>query len=113
MAEFQEPLAGRWRIEEMEAWDQEFVDLVEPGYFEFGADGSAEFQFGCVFGTFRWTQGRAAAEAGWFGNDEMDPASGRIDACVDGSRLVGTISTEGGEVSEFSARRWTASDSPA
>ncbi|HYZ22362.1 MAG TPA: hypothetical protein VE690_09415 [Rhodopila sp.] len=27
------PLIGKWRITEMELWDADFIDLMEPGYF--------------------------------------------------------------------------------
>ena len=33
-------IAGRWRITEMELWDQEAMDLVEPAFIEFGEQGS-------------------------------------------------------------------------
>ena len=29
-------LVGRWRIEEMELWDREAIDLVEPGFIDIG-----------------------------------------------------------------------------
>ncbi|MFZ4079766.1 MAG: hypothetical protein ACOYKN_00970 [Pirellula sp.] len=29
------PFTGRWRIVSMSAWDQEFIDEEEEGYFEF------------------------------------------------------------------------------
>jgi hypothetical protein len=44
-------LKGRWRIVEVEAWDKDFLDLVEPAYILFGETGS-EFAFGCVTGSF-------------------------------------------------------------
>jgi hypothetical protein len=28
-------IIGRWRITEMDNWDQEAVDLVQPGFIEF------------------------------------------------------------------------------
>jgi hypothetical protein len=34
-------IIGRWRITEMDNWDQEAVDLVRPGFIEFGDDGLA------------------------------------------------------------------------
>ena len=36
---------GKWRISEMEQWDQDFIDLVVPGYinFEKGGDGSKDY----------------------------------------------------------------------
>lgn len=41
---------GRWRIVEMETWTKEFVDLVEPGFFEFDAGGLGAFVFGTIRG---------------------------------------------------------------
>jgi hypothetical protein len=35
-------IIGRWRITEMDNWDQEAVDLVEPGFIEFDEDGLGE-----------------------------------------------------------------------
>lgn len=29
------PLIGKWRITGMELWDAEFIDMLEPGYFQF------------------------------------------------------------------------------
>ena len=34
-------IIGRWRITEMDNWDQEAVDLVQPGFIEFDDDSSA------------------------------------------------------------------------
>jgi len=34
---------GKWRITEMEQWDQDYIDLEEPGYFRFHKDGLDEF----------------------------------------------------------------------
>ena len=72
---------GRWRIVSMSAWDEDFIDEEEEGYFEFGAKGGGEFHFGYVHGnmdgkpTIR--DGEPAVEWTWDGNDEMDPAQGR------------------------------------
>jgi len=38
-------LVGRWRIETMDPWDRDALDLVEPGFIEFGADGTGQFGF--------------------------------------------------------------------
>ena len=32
-------ITGRWRITEMDNWDQEAVDLVQPGFIEFDDNG--------------------------------------------------------------------------
>jgi len=44
------PLLGRWRITEMEVWDTDFVDMLEPAYITFEAKGGGEFVFGAVRG---------------------------------------------------------------
>ena len=44
------PLLGRWRITEMELWDTDFVDMLEPAYITFEAKGGGEFVFGAVRG---------------------------------------------------------------
>ena len=31
-------LTGRWRITEMDLWEQNDIDLVAPGFVEFGED---------------------------------------------------------------------------
>jgi hypothetical protein len=41
---------GQWHIVEMEAWDQEYVNMEVPGHFTFQKDGSGHSQFGLVQG---------------------------------------------------------------
>ena len=97
---------GRWRIVSMSAWDEDFIDEEEEGYFEFDAKGGGEFHFGFVHGnmdgkpTIR--DGEPAVEWTWDGNDEMDSAQGRGWAVVRG--LHGMIFFHGGDDSEFVAR---------
>jgi hypothetical protein len=43
-------ITGRWRITEMDNWDQEAVDLVKPGFIEFGEDGLGSLGFIVVTG---------------------------------------------------------------
>jgi hypothetical protein len=43
-------IIGRWRITEMDNWDQETVDLVEPGFIEFDEDGLGGLGFIAVTG---------------------------------------------------------------
>ena len=33
------PLIGKWRIIEMEPWDKDYLDMVEPAYIQFKGDG--------------------------------------------------------------------------
>jgi len=72
-------IAGRWRITEMEPWDQEATDLVEPAFIEFGeADETGNFGFIAVRG---WMDCRDAPRDGypgvdfsWEGSDDCGPA---------------------------------------
>ncbi len=41
---------GKWKIVEMEQWDQDYVDLVEPGYIRFDKNDLGELPFGTVHG---------------------------------------------------------------
>ncbi|MGH3607711.1 MAG: hypothetical protein ACRDRD_06435 [Pseudonocardiaceae bacterium] len=52
-------VVGRWRIEAMDLWDRDAIDLVEPGFIEFGADGTGQFGFHAVpFGLAARADGR-------------------------------------------------------
>ena len=39
-------LIGRWRIDEADIWDRDYLDLVEPAYMSFATNGTGEFAFG-------------------------------------------------------------------
>jgi len=102
-------VAGRWRIVSMSAWDDEFIDEEEEGYFEFDQQGNGQFHFGYVHGDMdcRLTtrDGEPAVEWTWNGNDEMDPAQGRGWAVVNSDELHGMIFFHGGDDSEFVAKK--------
>ena len=72
---------GNWKITEMEQWDQDYIDLVEPGYFQFGEDDMGEFVFGTVNGFMdcRYDNDKDAkrVEFSWDGTSENDPVCGR------------------------------------
>jgi hypothetical protein len=100
---------GRWRIVEMEAWDKDFLDLVERAYILFGQT-SGEFAFGCVTGSFAVGGDHDAVAYDWDGADEMD------EACGDGwaelqpnGSLTGEIRFHNGDESGVVARRWETS----
>lgn len=103
-------VTGAWRIVEMDLWDAEAIDLLGPGFIEFGGDRSGSFRFIAVEG---WMDchggqrdGRPCVEFTWEGNDECDPASGRGWAVLeeDGS-LRGHIYFHLGDDSGFRAVR--------
>ncbi len=101
--------AGRWRIVSMSAWDDEFIDEKEEGYFEFEAKGNRQFHFGYVHGQmdYRLTlrDREPAIEWTWDGNDEMNPTQGRGWAVVKGDELQGMIFFHDGDDSEFVAKK--------
>src|SRR5271155_4322522 len=100
---------GRWRIISMSAWEEDYIDEEEEGFFEFDDKGNGEFHFGYVHGHMdcRLTvrDGVPAVEWTWDGNDEMDPAQGRGWAVVKDAELHGMIFFHGGDNSEFVAKR--------
>jgi hypothetical protein len=74
-------LAGRWRIETMDLWDRDAIDLVQPGFIEFDAAGTGQFGFVAVRG---WLDCRTEdrdgpphVEFSWQGVDEGDDVGGR------------------------------------
>lgn len=101
-------LTGRWRIVEMDMWDRDAIDLVEPGFIEFAADGTGQFGFIAVRGWMdcRSTErhGRTAVEFSWEGHDEGDQVSGRGWATlVDDAMLEGHLFIHMGDDSAFRA----------
>ncbi len=101
------PLLGKWRIVEMELWDSDFLDLVEPAYISFDAQGRGAFVFGAVQGGLHCRYGPDSVRFTWQGFDEMDHASGAGDAELDKDGLLtGEIRFHDGDDSTFKARRW-------
>jgi hypothetical protein len=110
------PFTGRWRIVSMSAWDEEFIDEEEEGYFEFDQKEGGQFHFGYIHGQMdcRLTtrDGEPAVEWTWDGNDEMDPAQGRGWAVVKGDELHGMIFFHGGDDSQFVAKKAQTQNRP-
>jgi len=98
---------GKWRIIEMELWDQDFVDAEVPGYISFSENGAGEFQFGYVHGFLdcHYSDEKQKVEFSWEGNDEMDPASGRGFAVLKNGILLGHLFFHKGDASGFKATR--------
>lgn len=101
------PFAGKWRIVEMEAWDQDYVDMEVPGYLRIGSDGTGRFQFGLVTGDI---DGRVEQcgnvprfEFSWFGQDENDPVCGRGWVVIENGELNGRIDLHLADDSAFRA----------
>ena len=101
------PLIGKWRIVEMELWDSDFVDLVEPAYIVFDGQGSGEFVFGAVTGGLDCEYAPTTIFFTWAGHDEMDEASGSGSAELnDDGTITGEIAFHLGDEPTFKARRW-------
>ena len=98
---------GRWRITEMDVWDNDYLDLVEPAHIAFDRQGRGQFVFGAVQATLDCRYAPDSVDFTWQGFDEMDPVCGDGDAELeeDGS-LVGEIRYHNGDESAFKARRW-------
>ncbi len=101
-------ISGRWRIIEMELWDQDAIDLLGPAFIEFGPDNTGSFRFIAVEG---WMDVRPSPRDGlpgvdftWDGYDEGDRTTGRGWATLgsDGA-LTGRIFIHLGDDSSFAA----------
>jgi len=103
------PFIGTWFIVEMEAWDQEYVDMEVPGHFTFNKDGTGHFQFGLVQGDMdccvETVDGKDRIEFSWEGQEELDPANGRGWAVIENKELHGRIFFHQGDDSAFRARQ--------
>jgi hypothetical protein len=104
-------IIGRWRITEMDNWDQEAVDLVQAGFIGFDDDGLGELGFIAVTGELDCRDadrdGRPGVEFSWQGSDEGEDACGRGWAALnrDGT-LEGHIYFHLGDDSAFRAERF-------
>lgn len=69
---------GYWRITWMREWDEDCIDLVQPGYFRLDDDPGA-FGFGAVTAEIgaRFTHDGHRVDFSWSGMDEGDEASRR------------------------------------
>jgi hypothetical protein len=92
-------ITGRWRITEMDNWDQEAIDLVQPGFIEFGEDGLGSLGFIVVTGGLDCRDadrdGQPGVEFSWQGSDEGDDASGRGWAALNPTARSRATSTSG------------------
>jgi hypothetical protein len=109
------PLMGRWRIVEMDMWDRDAIDLLEPGFIEFAGDGTGQFGFIALRGWMhcRSTErdGRTSVEFSWDGVDEGDQVSGRGWATVvDDVTLKGHLFIHRGDDSGFRAELCARAD---
>jgi hypothetical protein len=109
-------IEGKWRITEMDLWDQEAIDLLGPAFIELKGQGG-RFRFIAVDGRMSCKHGlrsgRPHVAFTWEGNDECDPASGRgwVSLRKDGS-LGGHLYFHQGDDSGFRALPFREQDEP-
>ncbi len=103
---------GRWRILEMDLWDRDALDLVEPAFIEFGRDHTGAIGFIAITGWIDWRRdraGRPGVEFSWEGTDEGDRVSGRGWAELNGEGVLhGRLYFHLGDDSSFRAERTLA-----
>ena len=103
------PYSGKWRIIEMELWDQDFIDLETEGHFTFNKDELGSFEFGAVQGQIDYSiekiNGLERLSFSWEGSDENDPVSGRGWVIIEGDLLTGKIYFHLGDSSWFKAKK--------
>lgn len=98
---------GKWRIFESDLWEASDLDLVEPAYIRFDANGCGAFLFICVSATMLCAYGPNGVDFDWQGFDEMDEVSGSGDANLsDDGILTITISRHMGDEATLRARPW-------
>ena len=98
---------GRWRIVEMELWDQDFVDLESPGHIVFTRNGHGELHFGALEVTLDWRLDATGnrVDFAFEGFDEGDEVSGKGWAELNGRKLTGRIAFHLGDESGFVAQK--------
>ena len=104
------PYLGKWRIIEMEMWDQEYIDMETEGHFLFGKDNLGSFHFGLVKGLIDYRLDKIGeferVEFSWEGQDENDDALGRGWAILENDHLQGRFYFHLGDDSWFKAKKY-------
>lgn len=105
--------AGKWRILDMELWDEDYLDMEVEAFFTVNKNGTGSFQFGLVSGVLIGRvvkHGRTERlEFTWDGNDECDHAFGAGWLKMrSGDHVTGSITFHGGDTSGFNAQRTEA-----
>ncbi len=100
------PFRGKWRIVQMDLWDNEYLDMLGPAHITFQAKGHGEFAFGCVQATMTCHFAKRTAFFTWEGFDETDPVHGDGSAEItDDGTLEGEIAFHNGDEPGFKAQR--------
>lgn len=102
------PFEGKWRVVDMEIWDQDFVDMEVPGFIEINDDETGSFQFGAVVGNIdgrvEQLEDGLVLEFSWAGRDGSMPACGRGWLVVEEEEVSGRFYIHMGDDSAFLAQ---------
>ncbi len=103
-------IRGRWRVVEMDAFDADYLDLVEPAYIDIDARGGGEMAFGALTAAIDCSSTPEGLHFEWNGSDEGDTVHGEdwVQLREDGS-LLGEISWANGDQTDFKAVLWPSS----
>jgi hypothetical protein len=101
---------GKWRIVEMDAFDEDYFEMEGPAYIEIEKARVGRFHFGLISGEMDCqfsTDGDAPLmEFSWDGNDEHHPVMGRGRAVVgDDGKMRGRIYTHHADDTGFVAEK--------
>ena len=102
-------LDGRWRFTAMSTWDNDYIDLVEPGFITFAGSSGSEMVFGVVTAALdcAFDKTRSDVSFTFVGSDEGDQVSGQGSAEMTGpDTITGEIEFHNGDDTTFQARRW-------
>jgi hypothetical protein len=101
-------LIGRWRINWMQEWNRDWLDMDEPAHLNFAEDSGGELRFGTIYGALdcRYSErdGQLLVEFSWSGNEDLEELCGRGWAVLTSpNRLSGRIFIHAGDESAFTA----------
>jgi hypothetical protein len=100
---------GKWRIVEMDQWDQDYIDMEEEGQITFEKRGEGGLHFGCVDASLDWRYDDSLdrVDFTFVGSDEGTEVSGRGWAKMEdkGKQMIGQILFHQGEESGFTAKK--------
>jgi len=102
--------AGMWHIQNMDAWDDDYLNMEVQAYIEIKSEHLGNFQFGLVSGQLDGEVAQIGDHEifyfSWEGGDENDPASGAGWCQLkDNDTLEGRINIHLGDSSGFRAVR--------
>ncbi len=87
----------------MDGYDEDFVDMEEPGHFTFKGKGIGSFQFGSMQGEMDCRIDASRVEFTWSGFCEGDEVSGRGFAEIVSGELCGRLYVHLGDDYNFRA----------